>query len=245
MTLVTTTIARTGPRRRPLLLNLSPVEDFLHRSSPPTKNGSCRNIGIPNSFPLFSTIPIGFLSILTTSNTLQPGADQGRSSTTAIEIVGGSCSKTYTRWSLDLIRAFISACETAIVEGHWKGQCFTKHGWKRVSALFSFVTGYSWSKQQLRNYWDGMRRTHKRLLEFVNNNGVEYDVAIGLIIVSDEWWNWKLKITSHTFAVSAYPPIYEELCKFCHFTLLHNCCEQQNLPFSFIIWNHLESIETN
>ncbi|XP_022855489.1 L10-interacting MYB domain-containing protein-like [Olea europaea var. sylvestris] len=97
------------------------------------------------------------------------------------------------RWKPTERMTFIAACKPAIVEGHRHGRCFMKHGWERIIALFNSSSGHNWTKQQLRNHWDAMRREWKRLFDFMSI-GIEYDpstrrvVVTRGVVVSEEWW---------------------------------------------------------
>ncbi|XP_022871912.1 uncharacterized protein LOC111391009 [Olea europaea var. sylvestris] len=90
-------------------------------------------------------------------------------------------------------QTFIAACEAAIAEGHRSRRCFTKQGWARISMLFNSATGHNWTKQQLCNHWDVMRRTYRRLSNLLMGSGVEYNASIDRVITSEEWWNRKIR----------------------------------------------------
>ncbi|XP_022871667.1 uncharacterized protein LOC111390790 [Olea europaea var. sylvestris] len=108
---------------------------------------------------------------------IQPGDVSLVSSSTAATVGQQSGSRKHARWNRAKRQTFIATCETAIVEGHRIGRCFTKHGWELAMALFNSVSGHSWTKQQLLNHWDAMRRQHKPLSELLK----------GRIVASEEW----------------------------------------------------------
>ncbi|CAA2991324.1 Hypothetical predicted protein [Olea europaea subsp. europaea] len=119
-------------------------------------------------------------------------------------------SRRNAKWKQVERMTFIAACEATIVENHWHGRCFTKHGWDNVVTLFNSSSDYDWSKQQLRNHWDTMRRDHKRLSELLSCNGVKYDPSTGRVVASKEWWTRKIRLSlwlfgrQHMFHFSVY-----------------------------------------
>ncbi|XP_022848953.1 L10-interacting MYB domain-containing protein-like [Olea europaea var. sylvestris] len=113
----------------------------------------------------------------------------------AQELGQASGAKSYAWWNALETQTFIVACETAIAEGHRSGRCFTKQGWARISKLFNSATGHNWTKQQLRNHWDAMRRTYRRLFDLLKGSGVEYNKSTGRVVASEEWWNRKIRVT--------------------------------------------------
>ncbi|CAA2983110.1 Hypothetical predicted protein [Olea europaea subsp. europaea] len=104
-------------------------------------------------------------------------------------------TRKHAQWNPHENRIFIAACETVIANGHRNGKCFTKHGWDQLIRLFNSNSSHRWTKQQLKNHWDGLQMKHKRLMELIHSTGVEYISKTGYIAAFDDWWERKMKET--------------------------------------------------
>ncbi|KAL2505045.1 L10-interacting MYB domain-containing protein-like [Abeliophyllum distichum] len=105
-----------------------------------------------------------------------------------------SPTKKNTKWAEREHQIFVTACETVIAEGHRRRMCFSKHGWERLVNLFNGSAAKNWSRTQLKNHWDSIRREHKQLHELLRCTGIEYNQRDNIIVADDDWWEQKIKI---------------------------------------------------
>ncbi|KAL2481264.1 L10-interacting MYB domain-containing protein [Abeliophyllum distichum] len=125
-----------------------------------------------------------------------------------------SPARKNAKWAERKQQIFVTACESVITEGHRREKCFSKHGWDRLVNLFNSTAAKNWSRTQLKNHWDSMRREHKHLHELLRCTGIEYvgirscpatSYAIlfsfqyeynqrdNVIAADDDWWERKIK----------------------------------------------------
>ncbi|XP_022861518.1 L10-interacting MYB domain-containing protein-like [Olea europaea var. sylvestris] len=123
----------------------------------------------------------------------QPNYHLHSSTLNAQQVDSQSGPRKHAQWINYETNIFVAACETLIVDGHQNGKCFTKYEWQTLVHLFNTNSGNNWSKQQLKNRWDALCLKHKRFEELINSSGVAYDTSTGLISVSTEWWDQKIK----------------------------------------------------
>ncbi|KAL2527182.1 L10-interacting MYB domain-containing protein [Abeliophyllum distichum] len=104
-----------------------------------------------------------------------------------------SPARKNAKWAEQEHQIFVTACESVIAEGHRRGKCFRKHSWDRLVNLFNSTAAKNWSRTQLKNHWDSMRREHKHLHELLRCTGIEYNQRDNVIAADDDWWERKIK----------------------------------------------------
>ena len=100
-------------------------------------------------------------------------------------------------WDVGSTKTFIDLCLEQIYKKEPLGSSFTKDGWKDIITGFKEKTCLEYTKKQLKNRLDSLRRewrTWEKL--FLKETGISIDYARNLVIADDEWWERKIKVTN-------------------------------------------------
>jgi hypothetical protein len=71
---------------------------------------------------------------------------------------------------------------------------FDKAGWKFIITAFKEQTGHSFTKSQLKNKWDGIKKDWRIWKRLIYETGVGWSSELGTISASDEWWKTKIQV---------------------------------------------------
>ncbi|KAK4263474.1 hypothetical protein QN277_028874 [Acacia crassicarpa] len=97
-------------------------------------------------------------------------------------------------WDVGSTKTFIDLCIEQIYKKERLGSSFTRDGWKYIITGFKEKTLLEYTKKQLKNRLDSLRRewrTWEKL--FLKETGISIDYARNLVIAEDEWWERKIK----------------------------------------------------
>jgi len=99
-------------------------------------------------------------------------------------------------WDPKSNKIFIRLCVEQVKQGNRPDTHLNKVGWDSVIKMLKSVTGKIYSRIQLKNCWDVLKREWElgnSLLRGESELGK--DPTTGVIIASDEWWNNKLQVS--------------------------------------------------
>ena len=81
-------------------------------------------------------------------------------------------------------------------ENRTKGASFSTKGWINLVTKFCDETGLNYDKDQLKSRWDVLKGDWRVWEELKNlDAGLGWDAVKGTIDASDDWWDWKLKVS--------------------------------------------------
>lgn len=97
-------------------------------------------------------------------------------------------------WDPKSNEIFIRLCVEQVKQGNRPGTHLNKVGWDSVIKMFESATGKIYSRIQLKNRWDVLKREWGLWNSLLRGaSGLGKDPATGVITASDEWWNNKLQ----------------------------------------------------
>lgn len=99
-------------------------------------------------------------------------------------------------WNRGILHIFCDICIRAVQMGLRPGTHFSKQGWKYVIERFEKESGQSFTKKQLKNKWDGIKKDWKIWKALLSEEtGFSWDPKKQTVGVSDDWWDEKIKVS--------------------------------------------------
>lgn len=108
-----------------------------------------------------------------------------------------------TVWDPSTHIIFVELCLEEVRNGNRPGSHFNKVGWTNLGNNLKIQTGKVYSKLQLKNHWDSMKRDWKlydRLMRI--ESGLGWDSVRKTINATPEWWDEKIQVAD-TFSISS------------------------------------------
>ncbi|XP_024467006.2 L10-interacting MYB domain-containing protein isoform X3 [Populus trichocarpa] len=104
------------------------------------------------------------------------------------------CKAVKAVWSRRSTHIFFDICIQAVQMGLRPGTHFSKHGWRYVIGQFEKESGQSFTKKQLKNKWDGIKKDWKIWKSLLGQeNELGWDPNKQTVAASDDWWDEKIK----------------------------------------------------
>ncbi|XP_061976713.1 L10-interacting MYB domain-containing protein-like isoform X1 [Populus nigra] len=104
------------------------------------------------------------------------------------------CKAVKAVWSRRSTHIFCDICIQAVQMGLRPGTHFSKHGWRYVIGQFEKESGQSFTKKQLKNKWDGIKKDWKIWKSLLGQeNELGWDPNKQTVAASDDWWDEKIK----------------------------------------------------
>ncbi|MFS7912773.1 putative Myb/SANT-like domain-containing protein [Helianthus anomalus] len=117
-----------------------------------------------------------------------------------------------TVWNSSTHMIFVELCLEEVKNGNRPASHFNKVGWTNLANNLKTRTGKDYTKLQLKNHWDSMKRDWKlydRLMRI--ESGLGWDPVKKTINATSEWWDEKIQVLTFVyFNLKADP----ELAKF-------------------------------
>ena len=113
-----------------------------------------------------------------------------------LEILRGKNDETEkASWDKKSTLVFITLCVDEVRSGNRPGTHFNKPGWENLVRKFNIATNRNYTRKQLKNHWDNLRREWREWKTLLRNEtGLEWDKEKETIAASDEWWTRKIKV---------------------------------------------------
>jgi hypothetical protein len=106
------------------------------------------------------------------------------------------CKAVKAVWSRRSTHIFCDICIQAVQMGLRPGTHFSKHGWRYVIGQFEKESGQSFTKKQLKNKWDGIKKDWKIWKSLLGQeNELGWDPNKQTVAASDDWWDEKIKVS--------------------------------------------------
>lgn len=99
-------------------------------------------------------------------------------------------------WNRGILHVFCDICIRAVQMGMRPGTHFSKQGWKYVIGQFERQSGQCFTKKQLKNKWDGIKKDWKIWKSLLDQGSkLGWDPKKQTIAASDDWWDEKIKVS--------------------------------------------------
>ena len=103
-------------------------------------------------------------------------------------------------WDSQTTSTFIQLCVEQVRAGNRPHTHFNRIGWERILRGFKDKTGKNYSRLQLKNKWDNLKKEWQ-LWDSIRRGetGLGWDYAKGTISAPDSWWELKIQVFSYKF----------------------------------------------
>jgi hypothetical protein len=105
-------------------------------------------------------------------------------------------------WDKENVKHFCDISMREANAGHRPLGHLNRVGWKNVATKFEQKTGRKLEHLQLKNKWDGLKRSYTIFMELKNAaTGLGWNDVKQTVDCSDEWWNEHLAVSVTTFVI--------------------------------------------
>ena len=113
-----------------------------------------------------------------------------------------SQKRNKAEWTDLYVDSFVKICVYEVLAGNRPNGHFNKEGWKNISIKFAQTINKNYSKKQMKNKWDNLKREWQLWNNLVGKEtGIGWDYVKQTIDVSEEWWDKKLKVQFPTLVL--------------------------------------------
>jgi hypothetical protein len=105
-------------------------------------------------------------------------------------------------WDKENVKHLCGICMREVNAGYRQLGHLNRVGWKNVAEKFEQKTGRKLEHLQLKNKWDGLKRSYTIFMELKNAaTGLGWNDVKQTVDCSDEWWNEHLAVSVTTFVI--------------------------------------------
>ncbi|KAL3820189.1 hypothetical protein ACJIZ3_006094 [Penstemon smallii] len=97
-------------------------------------------------------------------------------------------------WDTKCSEIFIRLCVGEVTAGNRPGSHFNKTGWDNLVKKFGAATNRKYSKVQLKNKWDSLKKEFSQWKSLTRGEtGLGWDHEKGTVTATEEWWSRKIQ----------------------------------------------------
>ncbi|KAL3843751.1 hypothetical protein ACJIZ3_001154 [Penstemon smallii] len=126
-------------------------------------------------------------------------------------------------WDNNTTEVFIHLCVQEMGSGNRPGSHFNKNGWDNLVKKFSLSTNRKYTRIQLKNKWDTMKKEWSQWQSLLRGEtGLGWDNNKGTVDAPPEWWHRKIQANPHAAKFREKGPA---------------CLNEQEMLFSDVVAN--------
>ncbi|XP_028754204.1 uncharacterized protein At2g29880-like [Neltuma alba] len=95
-------------------------------------------------------------------------------------------------WDIRATKVFINLCIEEVEKGGRKGTSLTKPAWSSLEDNFTAKTGRAYTKIQLKNKFDSLRKEWQLWDRLLCETGLGWDAERNTVSAPDDWWERKI-----------------------------------------------------
>ncbi|XP_028768148.1 L10-interacting MYB domain-containing protein-like [Neltuma alba] len=95
-------------------------------------------------------------------------------------------------WDIRATKVFINLCIEEVEKGGRKGTSLTKPAWSSLEDNFTAKTGRAYTKIQLKNKFDSLRKEWQLWDRLLRETGLGWDAEKNTVSAPDDWWERKI-----------------------------------------------------
>jgi len=91
-----------------------------------------------------------------------------------------------------MLHILCDICIKVIEKGMRPNTHFNKDGCKFIISSFEEQTKHAFTKAQLKNKWDEIKKDWRIWKKLISETGVGWSFELRTILATDEWWKYKI-----------------------------------------------------